>query len=108
MAYGAPPTLKSYDGERGLIGLFLCGSIATQFELLYSWMNTTNFANSFPSQQGQDGLIANRDMPGADRSFNIPTPEGPIIIDSLPHFVITRGTAYCLLPSISTLKSIAG
>jgi deferrochelatase/peroxidase EfeB len=108
MPYGAPPTLKSYDGERGLIGLFLCGSIATQFELLYSWMNTTNFANSFPTQQGQDGLIANRDMPGADRSYNIPTANGSITIDSLPHFVITRGTAYCLLPSINTLKSIAG
>jgi len=108
MAYGAPPTLKSYAGERGLIGLFLCGSFATQFEMLYSWINTTNFSNVFPSQQGQDGLIANRDMPGADTSYSIPTADGPVTIDSLPHFVITRGTAYCLLPSISTLKSIAG
>jgi deferrochelatase/peroxidase EfeB len=108
MAYGNPPVGNNYDGDRGLIGLFLCGSLANQFELLYSWINTTNFSDIFPNQQGQDALIANRSMPGADSSFTIPTDKGPITIDEMPQFVVTRGTAYCLLPSISTLKSIAG
>ncbi|HZY36675.1 MAG TPA: hypothetical protein VFE53_08515 [Mucilaginibacter sp.] len=108
MAYGAPPSLKSYNGERGLIGLFLCGSLAGQFELLYSWINTTNFSTVIPpeQQQGQDALIANRQMPGADNSFTIPTAKGPVVIPALPQFVVTRGTAYCLLPSLSTLKSL--
>lgn len=109
MAYGAPPTIKSYEGERGLIGLFLCGSLSGQFELLYSWINTTNFSDLIPigQQQGQDGLIANRSLPGADNSYTIPMEKGAVKIASLPQFVVTRGTAYCLLPSLSTLKSIA-
>lgn len=106
MAYGQPFNSKTASEDRGLIGLFLCGSLSNQFELLYSWINTTNFSNLFPSQQGQDALIANRSMPGADTSFTIPTPAGPVEIESLPQFVVARGTAYCLLPSISTLKSI--
>jgi len=106
MAYGQPFNSKTASEDRGLIGLFLCGSLSNQFELLYSWINTTNFSNLFPSQQGQDALIANRSMPGADTSFTIPTPAGPIVIESLPQFVVARGTAYCLLPSMSTLKSI--
>ncbi|TWJ03242.1 hypothetical protein JN11_00779 [Mucilaginibacter frigoritolerans] len=106
MAYGQPFNSKTASEDRGLIGLFLCGSLSNQFELLYSWINTTNFSNIFPNQQGQDALIANRSMPGADTSFTIPTSKGPVEIESLPQFVVTRGTAYCLLPSISTLKSI--
>jgi len=91
-----------------LIGLFLCGSFAGQFELLYSWINTTNFSTVIPvaQQQGQDALIANRQMPGADNSYTIPTAKGPYVIPELPQFVVTRGTAYCLLPSLSTLKSL--
>ena len=30
-----------------MIGLFLCGALASQFELLYSWMNTNNFSEVF-------------------------------------------------------------
>jgi deferrochelatase/peroxidase EfeB len=110
MAYGAPPTLKSYEGERGLIGLFLCGSLAGQFELLYSWINTNNFSTVIPidQQQRQDALIANRAMPGADTAFTIPTEKGAVPLPVLPQFVVTRGTAYCLLPSLNTLKSLAG
>ncbi len=106
MAYGTPPLLNNYKGDRGLIGLFLCGSLANQFELLYSWINTTNFSDLFPSQQGQDALLANRLTQGADTSYTIPTDKGPVEIAQLPQFVVARGTAYCLLPSLSALKSI--
>ena len=44
MPYGAPAVPPDYSGERGLIGLFLCGSLANQFEKLYAWMNTNNFS----------------------------------------------------------------
>jgi deferrochelatase/peroxidase EfeB len=110
MAYGAPPVDKNYNGDRGLIGLFLCGSLSGQFELLYSWINATNFTPLNSNLTGQDGLIANRSKmnPPANTSYTIPTEKGPITIPHLPQFVVTRGTAYCLLPSISTLKSIAG
>ena len=109
MAYGLPPAEGNYKGERGLIGLFLCGSLVGQFELLYSWINTTNFSTVIPGNQlqGQDALIANRSMPGANNSFTIPTANGPVLIANLPQFVVSKGTAYCLLPSLSTLKEIA-
>jgi deferrochelatase/peroxidase EfeB len=111
MPYGAPPAPPDYEGERGLIGLFLCGSLAGQFEQLYSWINVNNFSDVFPDLDTQDALLANRVSPSdGDPSFTIPLPPGssPIPIPSLPQFVVTRGTAYCLLPSIPTLRRIAG
>ena len=111
MPYGAPAVPPDYQGERGLIGLFLCGSLAGQFEQLYSWINVNNFSDVFPNLDTQDALLANRISPSnGDPSFTIPLPPGssPIPIPSLPQFVVTRGTAYCLLPSIPTLRRIAG
>ena len=107
MPYGAPPVPPDYDGERGLIGLFLCGSLAGEFELLYSWINTNNFSDVFaPNFDTQDALIANRVSPSnGDPSFTMPLPNGASIkIPSMPQFLVTRGTAYCLLPSIKTLR----
>jgi deferrochelatase/peroxidase EfeB len=111
MPYGAPPTPPDYDGERGLIGLFLCGALAGQFEQLYSWINVNNFSDVFaPNLDTQDALLANRiSSPAGDPSFTVPIPNGnPIKIPSLPQFIVTRGTAYGLLPSMATLRCIAG
>jgi deferrochelatase/peroxidase EfeB len=108
MPYGAPGVPPDYAGERGLIGLFLCGALAGEFELLYSWINVNNFSGVFQTDT-QDALLANRHAtPQTDPSFTIPLPNGNAIeIPSLPQFVVTRGTAYCLLPSMATLKRIA-
>lgn len=107
--YGAPAAPPDYDGERGLIGLFLCGALAGQFEKLYSWINVNNFSDAYsPGFNTQDALLANRAC-AVDRSFTIAIPNGkPIRIPSLPQFIVTRGTAYCLLPSMKTLRCIAG
>ena len=110
MPYGVLPALSDCE-ERGLIGLFLCGSLAGQFEKLYSWINVNDFNNVFsPGFDTQDALLANRSLPSAvDRSFTIPISENASIkIKSLPQFIITRGTAYCLLPSMRTLRRVAG
>jgi deferrochelatase/peroxidase EfeB len=110
MPYGAPLGLSACD-ERGLIGLFLCGSLAGQFEKLYSWINVNDFNNVFsPGFDTQDALLANRNLSSAvDLSFTIPISKGASIkIKSLPQFIVTRGTAYCLLPSMTTLRRVAG
>ena len=109
MPYGAPPAPPHYVDERGLIGLFLCGSLAGQFEKLYSRINANDFSKVYaPGFDTQDALLANRASAG-DPSFTIPIPNGePIKIPSLPQFILTRGTAYCLLPSMTTLRRIAG
>jgi len=109
MPYGLPPKPPDYSGDRGLIGIFLVGALAAQFELIYSWMNQNNFSSLFsPGYDTQDAVLANRATPQADTSFTIPLPAKPAIkIATLPQFLVTRGTAYCLLPSVTTLCSIA-
>jgi hypothetical protein len=106
MPYGPPPG-SDPGADRGLIGLFLCGALASQFELIYGWMNTNNFSPLFgPDFDTQDAVVSNRLVPGADQSFSMPTAKGTIKV-TLPQFITTRGTAYCLLPSIASLKEIA-
>lgn len=107
MPYGPPPGTGAPDADRGLIGLFLCGALASQFELICRWMNTNSFSPLFsPGFNQQDAVVASREVKGADRSFRIPTPSGAISV-TLPQFLTTRGTAYCLLPSIPSLRAIA-
>jgi deferrochelatase/peroxidase EfeB len=110
-----------YNNESGLIGLFLCGSLAGQFERISGWMNINNFTNYLAGQypNTQDALLAYRPTPpatspivsGTVQTFEIPvsdtngnvvniTPE-PV----LPQFIITIGSAYCLFPSLSALRS---
>jgi hypothetical protein len=107
MPYGAPPVPPDYDGERGLIGLFMCGTLAGQFEKLYSWMNTNDFSTVYsPDFNTQDALLASRVSPSA--GFTVPIKNAdPVRIPGLPQFIVTRGTAYCLLPSVATLRRIA-
>jgi deferrochelatase/peroxidase EfeB len=118
-AYGAAYDKTNPGVERGLIGLFLCGDISSQFEKLYAWINFNNFSDVFTGmlQNTQDALVGNRTPnPGnapIDASFTIPLipyKGGPdkYVIPKLPQLVVTRGTAYCLLPSIKAIKEIAG
>lgn len=113
MPYG-PPMSVDPDADRGLIGLFLCGDLSSQFETLYGWINMNNFSNVFNPADNtpQDPLVANRIVPlpgNVDPDFTIPMADGNNIVvqGPLPQFVVTRGTAYFLLPSISALKEIA-
>jgi deferrochelatase/peroxidase EfeB len=117
-----PNNITTDDGvDRGLVGLFLCGNIAGQFEKLYSWMNYNNFSGKSIfsiKHPPQDALLGTRDaanssaFPGAVRSFTIPLDNGisnsSINIPTMPQFLKTRGTAYFLLPSMSSLATLAG
>lgn len=115
--YGAPysKVAGNEKEDRGLIGLFLCGTLKYQFQELYRWINVNDFSPSsvFPYPHiRQDALVANRTPPPGgkvDTRFSILLDDGTTYTTSpLPQFVTTRGTAYCLLPSISTIKQIAG
>lgn len=114
MAYGSPMSVDpDPKADRGLIGLFLCGDISSQFETIYAWINKNNFSPVFNpgAKTAQDPLIANRIKDKSfDPNFTIPMEDGTKIVirGPLPQFVVTRGTAYFLLPSISSLKEIAG
>src|SRR5215211_1032383 len=68
--YVAPPAPPDDNGERGLIGLFLCGSLANQFELLYSWINVNDLGKVFsPGLDMHDALLANRVSPSTSRRY---------------------------------------
>jgi deferrochelatase/peroxidase EfeB len=117
MPYGPPLTAATDDGvDRGLIGLFLCGSLAGQFEKISSWFNINNFSPVFsgiPSYP-QDAVLGNRSTNRGltNTQFSIPLPAEsgpcPAFNFKLPDLLITRGSAYCLLPGINTIRQLAG
>jgi hypothetical protein len=79
-------------------------------------MNMNNFSSIFPDTAPafpQDAVLGNRNPQNqlpVDTSFIIPmpAPKDNITIPNLDNFIVTRGTAYCLLPSLASLRLIAG
>jgi deferrochelatase/peroxidase EfeB len=113
--YGPTLTGITDDGkDRGLIGLFLCGSFSRQFEKIYGWMNTNNFASDLAglSTYPQDAVLGNRNptsLGNINTNFTIPMAnQNPVLVSQLPLLIETRGTAYCLLPSLTTIRLLAG
>ena len=87
--------------------MFICASIDRQFHRVVQWMNATNFSPVFAGHlRGQDPLFGSRDVAGSSTDFLIPTEGGPVKIQGLTEFVRSRGTAYFLLPSLSTLDRL--
>jgi deferrochelatase/peroxidase EfeB len=105
--YGPPfnPQQPNDGIERGLIGYFINADFANQFQFLMSqWMNTDNFAGGMIS--GVDPLIGANSPSSSD--FAIPTsPTSSAKVTGFARFVTTRGSAYCFLPSITSLRYIA-
>jgi Dyp-type peroxidase family len=117
---GVPPLLRrgaSYgpdwipgtndDADRGLLGLFLCASLDRQFQQVTRWMNANDFSPVFngtiPTPVDPLSTVVGR-VPG--QQFLIPTPAGLVSIPLDRSFVRSRGTAYFLLPGITTLNRI--
>jgi deferrochelatase/peroxidase EfeB len=94
------------DGQlRGLIGMFLCASIAGQFYKMTSWMKANNFSPKFANHVTDHDPFANG-VPGASRDFRIATSNGSITVQ-LQDFTRTLGTALFLLPGLSALRQLA-
>ncbi|MGA9767699.1 MAG: peroxidase [Blastocatellia bacterium] len=102
--------------ERGLIGMFINVDLANQFEFLISqWCDTSSFVKSV---RGPNGVNPVNNISGQDiflgvndesaSSFTLSTPTGNQKITGFGRFVITRGGAYCYLPSITAMKYLAG
>jgi deferrochelatase/peroxidase EfeB len=101
--------------ERGLIGMFINVDLANQFEFLISqWSDTASFVKSVRGPNGvnpvnnisgQDIFLGVNDT--SDSSFTLSTPKGNQKITGFGRFVITRGGAYCYLPSITAIKYLA-
>ena len=96
------------DGvERGLVGVFFCGHIDEQFELLVSEWLEKNPLGPKNAGRAKDPLSGHHDEP--DAAFYIPLQGGaPIVLKGFRDFVRTRGTLYALFPSRRALQAIAG
>jgi Dyp-type peroxidase family len=108
MPYGLELNSENDDGvDRGLLGIFLCSDIRRQFYTLMSWLNQNSFSPVFAgNRQVQDAICGNRSK-SADTSFRVPTKTGVKVIPGLPKFLRTKGTAFFLLPSRTTLTTLA-
>jgi deferrochelatase/peroxidase EfeB len=121
MPYGPP-----YHGNgepdgipRGLVGYFINVDLGNQFEfLMKAWINQSIFVASVPLPQGNPVLnITGTDvfLGDAPSSFYVteePAPPKTTVTNqkvAIPpqRFITTKGSAYCLLPSISALKYLA-
>jgi deferrochelatase/peroxidase EfeB len=105
--YGPPFNPKQPDDgiERGLIGYFINADFANQFQFLMShWMNASNFVGGMIS--GLDPIVGANSP--ASSVFTLPTsPTTSVKVSGFERFVITRGSAYCFLPSVTGLRYIA-
>jgi deferrochelatase/peroxidase EfeB len=112
------PGARPDEVERGLIGYFVCGDLELQFEfLLKIWANMDIATAGLRGTR--DPMIGAQDWLGETcptdargdwaGQYVIRTNDlrDPIVLDDLPRFVRTRGSVYCLLPSLSGLAHLA-
>ena len=107
MPYGPPydPKAPADHVPRGLLGNFLCASLAAQFEALqFSWLN---LGLQDPRITGTNDPLVGANEPATAR-FEWQTSAGtPAVVTDLPEFVRTEGGAYCFLPSLTAIRWIA-
>jgi deferrochelatase/peroxidase EfeB len=105
--YGAPfnPEQPNDGIERGLIGYFINADFANQFQFLMSqWLSLDNFTGGMIS--GVDPIVGANSQSSSD--FTLPTsPTSSVKISGFERFVVTRGSAYCFLPSVTGLRYLA-
>jgi len=105
MPYGPAYKPAAADVPRGLLGNFICASLASQFEALQlSWLN---LGLQDPRITGtNDPLVGANEASTA--SFAWRTSNGDeVVVDRLQSFVTTAGGAYCFLPSLTAIRWIA-
>ena len=108
MPYGPPydPAAGAVDDvPRGLLGNFICASLASQFEALQlSWLN---LGLQDPRITGtNDPLVGANEPSTASFAWRTSTHD-QVLVDRLQSFVTTAGGAYCFLPSLTAIRWIA-
>ena len=109
-SYGPPYVRGGGDANvpRGLVGTFLCARVNEQFLKLLRWMRRTDFAEVFArapwSTRQQDALIGAQ---GGTGTTTIWPTSRPINI-SLRQFITFRGVSIVFMPSLPSLRLLAG
>jgi deferrochelatase/peroxidase EfeB len=112
--YGPALDGDADDGrDRGLLGLFLCADLGRQFLRLAGWIQRNDFRPLFDGDQRvrdlrvQDAVVGNRATPGASTRLYLPgegSDGGEAVLERLPDFVHTKGTAFLLHPGRTMLR----
>lgn len=98
------PGQQGGASEKGLLFLGLCVDIERQFEFVQqSWVTSPSFAGL---TNEPDPVVAVK-APGAEPSFTIHCPAGPVALKGLKNFVDVRGGGYFFMPSRSALLYLA-
>jgi deferrochelatase/peroxidase EfeB len=93
------------DAPRGLLGNFICASLAAQFEAMqYDWVNL-GFQD--PRITGTNDPLIGANDPAMSRFTWPRAGADPLVLRGLPRWVTTRGGAYTFLPSIPALRWMA-
>jgi deferrochelatase/peroxidase EfeB len=107
---------------RGLIGYFINASLFNQFEFLTSqWNLVAGFVKSAPGLGGPSEGNAHFNISGQDVFLGVNDPASSSFtlaavgqngknntkLQGFPRLVITRGGAYCFLPSVTGLRYLA-
>jgi hypothetical protein len=109
MPYGAPYDPNSPDDgiKRGLLGLFICTRLDLQFEFIMTeWVNKGKFSGEL-SDNSKDPLLGNNSPESSDFEIPVSDTEKPLKVSGFQQFIVTKGSAYCFLPSITALKYVA-
>jgi Dyp-type peroxidase family len=110
MAYGPELAGEQDDGvDRGLVGMFLCANLRTQFLIVMRWINKTDFSTVFDTDRlrWQDMMMGDRTTSGADTHGAVRTAHGEIVLNNLPAFIKIKGTLFLLIPGMEGLRRIA-
>lgn len=90
---------RALDGEKGVLGLFICASLEAQFEFLMGdWVRRPPM-HPYKNVAAADPLVGDQHDPAA--KFEIP---GADAITGLSSFVTTKGTLYAFYPSRTALR----
>lgn len=90
--------------ERGLVGLFLCGDLESQFEFIqHVWANQDLSA---PGLRGTQDPFGSAHAHGTPFRFHANELEAPITV-TVPPLTTVRGSAYLFLPGLKGLAWLA-
>ena len=91
------------DGiERGLLGLFICGDLAMQYEfLMRTWVNQDIQTRGL--QNSRDPILGAQPPEGGHFVIRTGDSRDPIEL-TVPRLITTRGSLYLLIPGIGGLR----
>jgi len=101
-SYGPPlpdGVLQDDGAERGIVFIFVGAHLKRQFEFVQTqWVNSGVFLGA---PEEKDPLVGSNDGSG---TFTIPRSPVRRRLHGLQRFTVTRGGAYCFVPSLSALR----